>query len=53
MRVMCTEGKASPLTEQKHAEWCHEHGFIVLGTDDQVCFCAPPAGNTAEEVQVS
>lgn len=53
MRVMCTEGKASPLAEQKPAEWCHEHDFIVLGTDSHVYFCAPLAGNTAKEIQVS
>lgn len=25
--------QASQLTEQKHAEWHHKHGFIVLSTE--------------------
>ena len=44
---------ASQLIEQKCAEWCHEHDFIVRGTDSQVYFCALLAGNTTKEIQVS
>lgn len=47
------EEQASQFTEQKHAEWCHKHNFIVLCTDSQVYFCAPLAGNTTKEIQVS
>ena len=45
--------KASQLTEQKHAGWCHKHDFVVLSTDSWVYFCAPLAGNTTKEIQVS
>lgn len=56
MRGVCVRverEQASQLTEQKHAEWHHKHGFIVLSTDRRVYFCAALAGNTTKEIQVS
>ena len=52
-RVHVEREQASQLTEQKRAEWCRKHGFIVLSIDSRVYFCAPLAGNTTKEIQVS
>ena len=50
---VCVCRGSRPLGLQKRTGWCHKHDFIVLGTDGQVCFCAPLAGNTTKEIQVS
>lgn len=39
--------------QNRNTQSGHKHDFIVLGIDSQVYFCAPLAGNTPKEIQVS
>lgn len=44
--------QAPPLTEQKHAEWCHS--MVLLSWALTAGYvCVHLVGNTAEEIQVS